>query len=415
MSKRFFSTFGCLILIALLASACQTTIAVAVTKTPIVIPATITPTPVPLPQPLWSFQTGAAIWGTPAISDGTVDFGSDDGNLYAVEAQTGSLTWKFTTQGIVRSQPAIAGGLVYFASDDGYLYAIEAQSGTQAWRTDIGNILPREVREKLGTDANKPAGWDYKQSSPIVVDGRIYVGSLDGNVYALAADTGHVSWTYTTGSKVRATPTVDNGALYVGSWDESFYALDALTGQLRWKTPVGGEVQSTALVADGLVYTASRKASVVALDAQTGETRWEYSYGVNMWVESSPILVNGIIYIGSAGDKWIMGLDSQIGEAFTTYYSKVWHLSTPAIVDDMLYIGGAGFKGEGNIGGLYGFVLGDGKFTTFDKVQWYCPVAEKSLEAEGNWSGVFSSPVVGNGIIYFGGLDGKLYAVSIGP
>ncbi len=54
-------------------------------------------------------------------------------------------------QGIVRSQPAVAGGLVYVASDDGKLYTVDAQNGRLAWSTDIGNALPREKREKLGT------------------------------------------------------------------------------------------------------------------------------------------------------------------------------------------------------------------------------------------------------------------------
>jgi hypothetical protein len=69
-------------------------------------------TTVPTPEPVWIFQTGAAIWGMPAISNGTVYFGSDDGNLYTVDAQNGSLRWKFLTQGIVRSRPAIVGELV---------------------------------------------------------------------------------------------------------------------------------------------------------------------------------------------------------------------------------------------------------------------------------------------------------------
>lgn len=74
-------------------------------------------------------------------------------------------------------------------------YAVDAQNGAQAWRADIGNVLSREVREKLGTDT-KPTGWDYKQSSPIVVGGQVYVGSLEGSVYALAVDTGNINWIY---------------------------------------------------------------------------------------------------------------------------------------------------------------------------------------------------------------------------
>jgi outer membrane protein assembly factor BamB len=417
MSKQFWYAFSSLVLIVLLVSACQPTMAV--TETPTTAPsptasptASPVPTTVPTPKPVWSYQTGGAIWGAPVISDGTVYFGSDDGNLYTVDAQNGSLIWKFPTQGIVRSRPAIAGGLVYFASDDGYLDALEAQSGTQAWRTDIGNSLPRDLRENLGTDT-APTGWDYMQSSPVVVEGQVFMGSLDGKLYALATDTGKINWTFKTGNKVRATPTVDNGTLYIGSWDKSVYALDVLTGQMLWNTPVGGEVQTTALVANGLVYTASRKASVVALDAQTGEKRWEFDYGTNLWVESSPVMNEGIVYIGSAGNKWILGLDGQTGEASTAFLSRTYFMSAPAIVADTLFIGGVTFRNESE-GGLFVFKLVDGSFADPSQPYWYFPV-EESLEAEGNWNGVMSSPVVDDGVVYFGGLDGILYVLSTSP
>jgi outer membrane protein assembly factor BamB len=371
------------------------------------------PTKVPSPETVWTFGTGAPIWGTPAISDGPVYFGSDDGNLYAVDALTGGLKWKFLTQGFVRSQPAIVGGLVYFASDDGYLYALEAQNGTQVWRTDIGNLSPSDGRF-LDLSNSSPTGWDYKQSSPVVVDGQVYVGSLDGNVYSLAADTGMINWKFKTGQKVRATPTLADGVLYIGSWDESMYALDALTGQMLWHTPVGGEVQSTALVANGLVYTASRKASVVALDAQTGEKKWEYDYGSNNWVESSPQLVRNVIYIGSSLHMSVYGLDSQTGEElikYMSYPSQVFLWPTPAIEGNMLYIGGSNYSisGPGLLGIEIPSVITAGSRM---KLKWKLPLEETLMPAGQYWVGVVSSAVVQDGVVYFGALDGKFYAVK---
>ncbi len=419
MSNRFCLLLSCLTSFACLASACQAAPPITATAMPAPTTAPPSPSPVPVtptpmapasPEPLWTFQTESAIWGSPAIDNQTVYIGSDDGNLYAVEAKTGKLIWKFASQGIIRSQPAISGGLVYIASDDGFLYAVKAQDGTQAWRTDIGNALARTNREKLGTDT-RPTGWDYMQSSPIVAQGRVYVGSLNGKVYALASDTGQVAWTYQTSNKVRSTPALDNGTLYVGSWDEYSYALDAQTGQLRWKTFVEGEVQSKALVANNLVYTASRKASVVALDAKTGEAQWEYDYGTNMWVESSPVLANGTIYVGSSGSKWVLGLESQSGKLLTSYKSPAFHWSTPVIAGRMLFIGGASYRAERNAGGLYALQLANGAFASADHAQWFFLI-EKTMEAQGSWSGVASSPVVADGVIYFGGLDGKLYAIA---
>jgi outer membrane protein assembly factor BamB len=367
--------------------------------------------PTEQPTIVWSIQTSGPIWGAPALSDGIVYIGSDDHALYAIEAQNSQLKWKFLTQGFIRSQPAISDGSVYISSDDGFVYAINAQTGKQVWRTDIGNQMPPDEREKLGTNA--PTDYDYLQSSPVVKDGQVYVGSLDGKVYALSADKGGLQWSYQTGDKVRATPFVEDQVVYIGSWDKYFYALNARTGELIWKTPLGGQVQSTAAAADGLVFCASRKASLVGLDQNTGEIKWEYDYGNNNWVESSPRLVNGILYIGSSANKFVLGIEPETGALSTLYISNAFHWGIPTIEDDVLYIGGtAAGDLAGDVGGLYAIQLNQGKFARQFGDVWL-EFDEETLEASGIWSGVASSAVISNEVIYFGGLDGKLYAVKV--
>ena len=74
----------------------------------------------------WKFATGDRIVSSPVWYEGVVYFGSDDNNVYAVDAATGRQNWKFTTNGPVPSTPAIAAGIVYFASYDGKFYAVDA-------------------------------------------------------------------------------------------------------------------------------------------------------------------------------------------------------------------------------------------------------------------------------------------------
>jgi hypothetical protein len=62
-----------------------------------------------------------------------------------------------------------------------------------------------------------------------VANGVVYVGSNDGNVYALNARTGTLLWSYTTGWDVLdSSPVVANGVVYVGSWDSNVYAFGLL-------------------------------------------------------------------------------------------------------------------------------------------------------------------------------------------
>ena len=69
-------------------------------------------------------------------------------------------------------------------------------------------------------------------SSPAVSDGRVFIGSLDHNIYALNASTGMLLWNYTTGDMVSSSPAVADGKVYFGSYDGNVYALNAVNGKL---------------------------------------------------------------------------------------------------------------------------------------------------------------------------------------
>jgi outer membrane protein assembly factor BamB len=62
-------------------------------------------------------------------------------------------------------------------------------------------------------------------SSPAVADGVVYVGSSDGNVWALRAKTGAKLWNYGTRSFVDSSPAVANGVVYVGANERGVYAF----------------------------------------------------------------------------------------------------------------------------------------------------------------------------------------------
>ena len=100
---------------------------------------------------------------SPAVANGVVYIGSDDNNVYALNANTGALLWSYTTGGAVTSSPAVANGVVYVGSDDNKVYALNASTGALLWSYTTGGAV---------------------ESSPAVANGVVYVGSDDGNVYA---------------------------------------------------------------------------------------------------------------------------------------------------------------------------------------------------------------------------------------
>ena len=74
----------------------------------------------------WTYTTGAGVFSSPAVADGTVYVGSTDRNVYSLDAATGHVRWTYTTGGWVTSSPVMVGGTVYIGSWDWTIYALKA-------------------------------------------------------------------------------------------------------------------------------------------------------------------------------------------------------------------------------------------------------------------------------------------------
>lgn len=341
---------------------------------------------------LWTYATQGEVWSSPTVQDGVVYFGSDDYSLYAVNVKTHKLKWRFETSDIVRSRPAVAEGIVYFSSDDGYLFAVNARTGKQIWKFDMGR--PLIARKPV------PESWDYMQSSPAVADGVVYSGTSNKEFYAVDAKTGREKWRVQIGLYVRSSPAVINGVVYFGDWLGTFYALDAKTGQTKWTFSTYGPVIPSPTVVDGTIYVGSKFPCLYAIDAGTGQQKWCFSFG-SSWVESSAAVVNGTIYVGSSDWQRVSAVDAATGEPKWHFQTKGDPWCSPAVSNGVVYIGATSgyFYALDAASGAELWSIRTGK-------------ALKTVEPVRFYGGVVSSPTVVNGVVYFGGLDGKLYAVS---
>src|SRR5262249_5134086 len=86
----------------------------------------------------WKFPTGNRIVASPVIEGHILYSGGDDGNVYALDSETGQQIWKLKTRGPVSATPAIANGTLYVGSYDGNFYAINAGTGALKWKFASG-------------------------------------------------------------------------------------------------------------------------------------------------------------------------------------------------------------------------------------------------------------------------------------
>jgi len=388
----------------------------------------------------WKFRAAAAIVSTPAVSGGTVYFGSSDTQVYALDERSGALRWKFATHGRVSASPAVAAGRVYVGSFDGSFYALDAATGTLAWKFTTEGERRFSARHLHGAEPAAevmPDPFDVFLSSPAIAGGLIYFGSGDGNVYALDAASGALRWKFHTGNVVHASPAVAAGTLYVGSWDSYFYALDAATGKQRWRFKTGEDpaihnqegIQSSAVVADGMVYFGCRDSNLYALDAASGAQRWSFS-NKGSWVVSSPAVRDGRLYFATSDSGLVHALDARSGREIFSLDFKHWpFFSSPTLAGDYLYIG----SHQGKLLAInlktrqlaWSFATEDAQkngptYTKADGTPNYRAAAGDSfydqmvigLDRMMSVGAVLSTPVIDGDTLFFGSWDGQLYAIS---
>ena len=339
----------------------------------------------------WNFTTGGAVISSPSLANGRVYFGSQDKNIYALDARTGDFLWKFKTGARIKSSPAVVDGRVYIGPDDGTIYCLDAKTGSLIWSTYAGGYIPTNF-----------AAAAALQSSPTVVEGKVYVGSLDTNVYSLDADDGNVDWTYKTEGYITSSPAVVDGAVYVISQEPdsgALYKLDAINGSLVWKREIpyqqvfmgGTDIHVSPTVADGMVFAASNTKEYYGINAATGNVEWTYrNEAAGEFIVCSPIFKDGKLFI--VDHFSIVCLDAKNGNTVWSNYLGEELYVSPSYADGKLYV-----------------------VTDQRSVYILNATSGEKLANFGTSSNSWSSPTIYEGRVYVGNNDWNVYCLAESP
>ena len=214
----------------------------------------------------WFRDVQGGIVGGPALAEkqGLVLVGSDDGKLYAFHTTgdtaekitPGDRAWIFETDGQVWSPPVVGNGIVYFGSMDGHVYALSLEEGLNR----AGRLL-----------------WKYKTggavvSKPLLLDGMVIVGSFDKTLYALDARAGTSLWSFKGDDWFWAGPTSDGELIFAPTMEGTIYALDK-NGNPGWFEPflADSPIVSTPVVVDDRLGVASDRGRLYLLRTRSGE------------------------------------------------------------------------------------------------------------------------------------------------
>jgi len=216
------------------------------------------------------------------VAGGTLYFGSSaNGKVYALDAATGRERWHFFTGGPVRLPPAVWQGKVYVGSDDGFVYCLSARDGSLVWKF---RAAPND--SKVLGSGRMVSLWPIR-TGVLVYDGVAYFASgifpAEGvYVFAVAANDGKLLWCNDRGGarpQSRFSPQgpilASKTTLFVPTGRVSPAVLDRATGRILSQPYFGHNIGGTyALLADGWVFTGTEELTAYTQAAPYRRTAW---------------------------------------------------------------------------------------------------------------------------------------------
>jgi outer membrane protein assembly factor BamB len=292
--------------------------------------------------------------------------------------------------------PIVAGGVVYAMDAKGYITAHNA--------ADISKILWTNQSAVTDDEADILGGGLAFDS------GHIYATTGRGRVFALDAKTGKELWKQSLGVSLRVAPKTGGDKIYVLSVDNQLFAVNAASGTVVWSdrsaTQISGFLAAaTPAVTDTVVVAPYTSGDIHAIDAAGGQPIWtdtlllsrrNSATSLFSGIGGNPIVKDDVVYAGDAGG-FFAGIALLSGRR--VWEQNVSTLNTPWVADDFLYI----LSSEDD---LICVQRADGR------VKWVTPLPQYANEKKHRDPLVWRGPILANSQLIVAGTHGEMRVFS---
>jgi len=217
---------------------------------------------------LWRKRFDRRLHSGLSIDDQQVYVSDVDGYVLALSLSDGSLVWEYLMSSEVNAPVGTNGEIVVIRGADGRVVTLSANDGVERWSKTY-SPPPLTVR-----------GY----SQPLLVSKGVLLGLDDGNLIALALDSGRTLWQSEIASAsgrseiermvdIDADPLIDDQHIYAVSFQGNLAQLEPGRGRQTWSIPMSSVVGMSQ--GDDALYLVDASDHVIAVGKQSGDTLWK--------------------------------------------------------------------------------------------------------------------------------------------
>lgn len=235
-------------------------------------------------------------------------------SLASYNISKGEISWR-KNYGFIQTSPILKDGYIYFGSLNGAQFKVDVSSGRKEWKFDSKSPI---------------------HSTCAVSDDKLVFGNDDGFLFCLNTSNGETVWKLETKAPVFSTPMIDDGIVYAGGNDSNYYAIKLSDGSILWQTNMHTKmIAGSSIFENEYVIFGCVDGNVYSLSKTDGSIKWRFrTQGV---ITSTPVISGSFVYCTSY-DTYIYCLDANNGEMLWNRQLENKSKTTPVIWKEYLFV-----------------------------------------------------------------------------